>query len=120
MKDFSALLAIPLLLFIIIIIQEKNTDALVYELVCTDPFVDEAINNVKKKIAYRTIEVLQNPGSINAANTNKKIKHLHQAETITNLCNAYTGLSRTYNKLCHKPRGNIRSAYTNAINRECN
>ena len=78
MKDFRTLLAIPLLLLIIIIIQEKNTDALVYELVCTDPFVDETINNLKKKIAYRTIEVLQNPGSINAAKTNKKIKHIKE------------------------------------------
>ena len=75
MKNFHPLLAIPLLLIFVVSIQEKTRDAFAYELVCNDTDVDSAVDNLKKKITYWTIEVVQNPGSINSAKTNKNIIH---------------------------------------------
>ena len=73
MKDFHPLILIPLLFIFVVSIKEKTPDAFAYELVCNDADVDSAIDNLKKKIAYWTMEVVQNPGSINSARTHKNI-----------------------------------------------
>ena len=75
--QFRLLLAAPLLLLLSTIdVKEKSLTSSTYELVCFDLDVALAINELEKKITYWTVEVVQNPGSINTAKTRKKIKSL--------------------------------------------
>ena len=76
-KTFVLLLAAPLLLLLFTIdVKEKTLAGSIYELICFDLDVALAIDELEKKIIYWTIEVVQNPGSINTAKTRKKIKRL--------------------------------------------
>ena len=76
-KEFRLLLAAPLLLLLFTTdVKEKTVMGSIYELVCFDLDVALAINELENKITYWTIEVVQNPGSINTAKTRKKIKRL--------------------------------------------
>ena len=72
-KEFRLLLAAPLLLLLFTIdVKEKAVMGSIYELVCFDLDVALAINELENKITYWTIEVVQNPGSINTVKTRKK------------------------------------------------